>query len=159
MDRAHSYSALIVDDDMFVRSMLAELLHEEGFDVATASNGFNGLRMAAEQRPHVVLLDLMLPELSGAEVLRELRANQHTRNAAVLVVTGNPDALSDRQMADVDALVRKPFDISTLLSTLYRAVQKASTRAAEVQPVAPTVPNHDPRRIRRTATARRTRRI
>jgi DNA-binding response OmpR family regulator len=149
---------LIVDDDVFVRSMLAELLHEEGFDVSTASNGFNGLRLAAEQHPQVVLLDLMLPELSGVEVLHELRANQQTRNAAVLVVTGNPDALPERQLAEADALLRKPFDVATLLATLYRAVQRASNRAAEVQPVAPTVPNHDPRRVRRATAARRSRR-
>ena len=67
-------TALVVDDDMVLRGALAELLEEEGFlNVIQASNGFSGLRLAFEHHPQVVLLDLMLPELSGAEVLRELR--------------------------------------------------------------------------------------
>jgi len=154
----HSYSALIVDDDVFVRSMLAELLHEEGFDVSTASNGFNGLRLASEHNPQVVVLDLMLPDLSGVEVLRELRTNPHLRNTAILVLTGNPGLLPERQGADADALLRKPFDISTLLSMLYKAVQRASSRASEVQPVAPTTPGHESQRLRRTTAAPRSRR-
>src|SRR5438045_1520451 len=113
MDRTHT-TALVVDDDVCVRAMLTELLIEEGFDVRQASNGFSGLRLATEQRPQVILLDLVLPELSGADVLHELRENALTRESAIVVVTGNADSLSDKQMAEVDAVVRKPFDIAFL---------------------------------------------
>ena len=153
VDRAHA-SALIVDDDVAMRALLAELLEEEGFNVTTASNGFSGLRLATEQRPQLILLNLVLPELSGAEVLGELRSNQHLRDLAIVVVSGNAELLSERQAAQVDAIMRKPFDISSFLATVHRAVQRASSRAAEVPPVAPVLSGHDPRRLRRRAATR-----
>ncbi len=156
-DRAHT-TALVVDDDVCVRSLLAELLDEEGFEVHTASNGFSGLRLAAESRPHVILLDLVLPEVSGQEMLRELRENPLTRDAAIVIVSGNADSLLDQQLAEVDAVVRKPFDVAMLIATLHQAVQRAAHRLAEVQPVTPMVVGHErPRRTRLAATVRRTR--
>jgi two-component system, OmpR family, KDP operon response regulator KdpE len=135
--------------------MLAELLEEEGFNVHTASNGFSGLRLAEEHRPQLVVLDLALPELSGAEVLKELRGNHLTRDSAIVVVSGNPTLLSEPQLLDVEAVVQKPFDAITFMATCHRAVKKASSRAAEVHPVAPVVPGHVvPRRTRRSAERR-----
>src|SRR5712692_11457255 len=128
MDQAHT-TALVVDDDVCVRAMLAELLVEEGFAVSQASNGFSGLRLATEQRPQVILLDLMLPEVSGLDVLHALRENQATRDSAIVIVSGNADSLSDQQIAEVDAVVRKPFDIAYLLATLRHAVLRAAHRA------------------------------
>jgi len=54
----------------------------------------------------------------------------------------------------VDAIMRKPFDISSFLATVHRAVQRALSRAAEVPPVAPVPSGHDPRRLRRRAATR-----
>lgn len=157
MDRTHA-TALVVDDDVCVRSLLAELLIEEGFDVSQASNGFSGLRLATENRPNVILLDLVLPELSGLELLRELREHHLTREVAIVIVSGNTDTLSDKQMAEVDAVVRKPFDISGLVATLRQAVQRAAHRAAEVAPVWPNGDAHDVSRGgRRPSAPRRTR--
>lgn len=155
MDRAHT-SALIVDDDVVTRAMLAEILEEEGFNVSTASNGFSALRLAAEHRPQLIVLDLVLPELSGFEVLRELRGNHDTRDTAIVVVSGNAAMLSAAQRAELDAVVGKPFDINTLIAAVHRAVEDARHRAAEVQRVAPLVPGHERVRTRRTAPARRT---
>jgi DNA-binding response OmpR family regulator len=58
----HGTLALVVDDDLHMRAMLAELLEEEGYDVLTASNGFSGLRTLQDRRPRLLLLDLALPE-------------------------------------------------------------------------------------------------
>ncbi|HTD79820.1 MAG TPA: response regulator [Chloroflexota bacterium] len=129
-------TALVVDDDVFVLSAVADMLSEEGYDVHTASNGFSAMRQATELRPDVILLDLVLPERSGPEVLNELRTNAATRDAAVVVVSGHPDGLSDAQIADIDGLVVKPFDERDLLLTVHRAVQRAASRRAEVAPVA-----------------------
>jgi len=154
LDRLHT-TALVVDDDVCVRSLLSELLSEEGFDVNQASNGFSGLRMAAETRPRVILLDLVLPEVSGMDVMRELRANQSTRDAAIVVVSGNIEILSARQMADADAVVAKPFDIDGLIGTIHQVLQRLAQRAAEVPPVAPAAAAHDGERARRHPTTHR----
>src|SRR5215208_3165081 len=124
-------TALVVDDDVFVLSALAELLEEEGYDVHTASNGFSAVRQAVEWHPSVVLLDLVLPERSGAEVLSELRADAGTRDVVIVFVTANAHLLTDLQLADADGVVSKPFDVSDLLATVHRAVQRAANRHDE----------------------------
>jgi CheY-like chemotaxis protein len=149
--------ALVVDDDVFVLSAMAELLAEEGYDVHTSSNGFSALRQAAEYTPVVILLDLVLPERSGGDVLAELRAEPATRDVAIVLVTGNPQFLTEAQVAEADGVVVKPFDVDELLQTVHRAVQRASTRRAEVVPVAATSHREPTSRQRRAATGRRTR--
>jgi CheY-like chemotaxis protein len=149
-------TALVVDDDVFLVSALAELLEEDGFDVHTATNGFSAMRQAAELRPAVMLLDLSLPERSGNELLEDLRADPLTHHMAIVVVTGHPDGLSETQIAETDGVVSKPFDDTELLLTVHRALQRAATRRAEVAPVAVS---HlaSAARARRAASPRRTR--
>jgi two-component system KDP operon response regulator KdpE len=149
--------ALVVDDDVFVVSAIAELLSEEGYDVHTSSNGFSALRQAAEYKPAVILLDLVLPERSGGDVLAELRADPATRDIAIVLVTGNPQLLTEAQIAEADDVVVKPFDVDDLLQTVHRAVQHAAVRHAEVVPVAATAHRDPASRQRRPTTARRTR--
>jgi two-component system response regulator (stage 0 sporulation protein F) len=151
-------TALVVDDDMFVLSALAELLCEEGFDVHTASNGFSASRVALETHPAIILLDVKLPERSGGDLLHELRQEPATRDSAIVVVSANTHLLSESELAEADAVVTKPFDVGELLTIVQRELQHAAARRDEVRPV--TAPAHwqaAPPRPRRTAAARRTR--
>lgn len=147
-------TALVVDDDKFVVSALAELLEDDGFDVHTATNGFSGLRQAIEWRPSVVLLDLVLPERSGIEILVDLRADPATHDIAVVVVTGHPDELPEARLADVDGVVAKPFDASALLETIQRAMHQAAGRRAEVAPVTTSSHREASAHARRPASVR-----
>lgn len=149
-------TALVVDDDPFVVSALAELLEEDGFDVHTATNGFSAMRRATELRPAVILLDLALPERTGGELLEDLRSESATREVAIVVVTGHADALTEHQLAEADGVVSKPFDADELLQTVHRAVQRAITRRAEVARVASTSHATPVSRGRRPASPRRT---
>ncbi len=153
----HDRTALIVDDDVFIVSALAELLDHEGYDVHTTTNGFSALRLAAGLRPLVILLDLALPERSGQELLADLRADPTTRDAGIVVVTGYTEALSEAELSASDGVVGKPFDIDDLLQVVNRAAQRAACRRAEVAPVsAPAHATPGPR-VRHTAGGRRTR--
>ena len=115
------------------------------------------MRQAAEYTPAVILLDLILPERSGGDVLAELRAEPATRDVAIVLVTGNPQFLTEAQVAEADGVVVKPFDVDELLQTVHRAVLRASTRRAEVVPVAATSHRAPASRQRRPTTSRRTR--
>jgi CheY-like chemotaxis protein len=150
-------SALVVDDDMFVVSALAELLEDEGFDVHTATNGFSALRHAVEQRPAVILLDLALPERSGGELLQDLRADPMTRDLAIVVVSGHIDGMSERERADTDGIVGKPFDAGDLLATVQHALQRAACRRSEVAPIAAISHREEGLRTRRAVNPHRTR--
>jgi CheY-like chemotaxis protein len=150
-------TALVVDDDVFVLSALAELLSEEGFDVHTASNGFSASRAAAECRPAIILLDVKLPERSGGDLLAELREEPATRDSAIVIVSANAHLLSESQLAQADAVVAKPFDITELMSVVQRELQHAAARRAEVPPIT-AIAHGIPLRTRRTPAARRARR-
>jgi CheY-like chemotaxis protein len=159
MDRAPRLdrTALIVDDDVFIVAALAELLDEEGYDVHTASNGFSAMRQALEYRPTVILLDLVMPERTGVDILTELRADAGTRDSAIVVVTGNAHLLTEAQSAEADGVVHKPFDVPVLLETVHRAVLRAASRRAEVAPIVSVTRREPAVRIRRASGVRRTR--
>jgi DNA-binding response OmpR family regulator len=150
-------TALVVDDDVFIVSALAELLDEEGYDVHTASNGFSAMRLALEYRPAVILLDLVMPERSGADILTELRNDASTREMAIVIVTANAQLLTDAQIAATDGVIPKPFDVPELLETVDRAVLRAANRHAEVPPIVSITRREPPVRIRRASNVRRTR--
>jgi two-component system cell cycle response regulator DivK len=75
---------LVVEDDPWIRSLLTDLLSAEGYDVEVTSNGISALRLAREHHPDVVLLDLAMPEMSGLDVLRELRQERTTASVPII---------------------------------------------------------------------------
>jgi len=150
-------TALVVDDDVFIVSALAELLEDDGFDVVTATNGFSAMRRAVETHPSVILLDVALPERSGTELLDDLRAEPSTHDLAIVLVTGFVDQLTEAECALADGVVAKPFDADELLATIEAAIQRAASRRNEVAPVAALSHRDASLRIRRANSVRRTR--
>ena len=92
-------NVLIVEDSRFLRLSNERALQQAGYNVITAADGEEGLRLALERRPDLVILDLMLPKLPGHEVLRELRKNPQTARMPVMVVTSLPQS-NDRKLPD-----------------------------------------------------------
>jgi len=78
---------LIVEDDEFLLQMYATKLELEGFKVLEATTGLQGLKVAQKEIPDLILLDLNLPELSGFEVLAQLKREDNTKNIKVLILT------------------------------------------------------------------------
>lgn len=115
---------LIVEDDPRMAHLIRDTLALEGeaaWDVQVASEGVAALALAGATPPDVVLLDVLLPGLDGAEVYRRLRANPNTRAARVLLLTaGTTLDLAQRGIED-GVLLRKPFDVREL-TCLVRAL-------------------------------------
>jgi DNA-binding response OmpR family regulator len=109
-----------VDDDPWIRLLLRDLLTDEGYAVVEASNGSAALRLAQRQPPALVLLDLVLPEQSGLELLTELKSTRATAHVPVIAVSGRTDLLACAA-ALADAVVAKPFDIEELLAKVSAA--------------------------------------
>lgn len=78
---------LIVEDDEFLLSMYQTKLSLENFEVITALNGLQGVKVAQKEMPDLILLDLNLPEMNGFEVLENLKNHEQTKNIPVLVLT------------------------------------------------------------------------
>jgi Response regulators consisting of a CheY-like receiver domain and a winged-helix DNA-binding domain len=122
-------SILLIEDDPAIRRELLGVLRERGHAVLTAPNGMDGLRLAVDERPDVVLLDLGLPDLDGGTVLSMLRA---VSDVPVVVVTARDgDANLVRALdAGADDYVVKPFTVEHLDARL-RAVLRRTTPSAD----------------------------
>jgi two-component system OmpR family response regulator len=108
----------VVDDEPNVRAILAAALGDEGYEVATACDGFDAIREARENPPDVILLDLMMPALDGRTFLDVYRLAPG-RKAPVIVITAARVTLDAEE--DLGApIVRKPFSIDRILELVRR---------------------------------------
>jgi CheY-like chemotaxis protein len=105
---------LVVDDEYAIAETLQELLSDEGFRVVTASNGVEGLRQVEAEKPHLVILDLMMPVMDGRAMLQALRANPETENLPVILTTAASLAPEGDERR-VSSFIRKPFSIDAML--------------------------------------------
>ena len=117
--RAEQMTVLVVERDAALRTLLHELLAEEGYAVLEAPDDRGGLSLAREHRPSVILLDLGPWGATGLGVLDALRRGERTRYIPVVAITTAPVSA----MAEHPSLLRKPFDISELLAHVGRAVR------------------------------------
>jgi DNA-binding response OmpR family regulator len=116
---------LIAEDDSAIRQLLITVLQRHGFTVETAADGNEALRVIAQRPFDLLLLDLMMPTLSGWKVIEELDRLQHPLSRATVIITAASDkdceALSGRF-----PMLRKPFDLIDLLATVRRMTAEAA---------------------------------
>jgi len=124
VDNSERSIALVVEDDPWIRLLLRDLLTDKGYAVLEASNGSAALRLAERQPPALVLLDLVLPEQSGLELLTELKSTRATAHVPVIAVSACADLLV-RAAELADAVVGKPFDIEELLAKISAARRRS----------------------------------
>ena len=121
---------LIIEDELAMRTALADVLEAEGYRVLTASDGASGLERAVQEKPDLLLLDLMMPKLDGFAVCKELRRLGHTEPILMLTAKGQ---IEDRVMGlDVgaDDYLVKPFSTDELLARV-RALLRRTRRQAK----------------------------
>jgi len=147
---------LVVDDETTLTELLSMALRYEGWEVRTAADGCQAVRVAREFQPDVVLLDWMLPDLDGLEVLRRIRG--HLATVPVLFLTAR-DAVEDRiagLTAGGDDYVIKPFSleevVARLRSLLRRAGMAAAAQPESVLTVGDLTMDEDSREVHRGGT-------
>jgi len=119
---------LVVDDETSLSELLSMALRYEGCEVRTAADGLNAVRIARELRPDAVVLDIMLPDIDGLEVLRRLRAEG---DVPVLFLTAK-DAVEDRIAgitAGGDDYVTKPFSLEEVVARLRGLIRRTTLMA------------------------------
>ncbi len=123
---------LIIEDERGLTDVLSYNLQREGYDVAVAHDGQEGLRKAQMQLPDLVILDLMLPTMDGLEVCRELRAGERTRNVPILMLTAKAEE-TDQVVGftmGADDYVTKPFSVKVLMQRV-KALQRRADPGGE----------------------------
>ena len=127
-----SQQILIVEDEADIRELLRFNLEREGFSVLEAADGNEGLKLARQHMPDLMLLDVMLPGFDGFEVCRRLGAQSETANIPVLMLTARGEEM-DRVVGlslGADDYVVKPFSVRELMLRI-KAVLRRGTRSSE----------------------------
>lgn len=105
---------LVIDDQPGIRRLLTEVLTDHGFAVATAANGYEGIKKAEELNPGVILMDMKMPGMDGIEALRELKKLGQSHKAIVMTAYGELDLVNEAKDIGAYAYITKPFDIVSL---------------------------------------------
>jgi len=127
-----SERALIVDDEPDLRHLVTINLQEAGFDVDAVGSGQAGLALAARLRPAVIVLDLMLPDIPGTEICRQLRADPILADSGILMLTARSDEY-DRVLGfevGADDYVVKPFSVRELVLRVRALARRIAERRA-----------------------------
>ncbi len=118
---------LVVEDDFDISNMLRIYFQSQDFEVVVASRGEEGLEKCRQQMPHVIVLDIMLPDIDGYEVCRRLRSNLRTSHVPIIFLT-QKDERSDKIAGlelGADDYITKPFDIEELRLRVQNSIQRA----------------------------------
>jgi CheY-like chemotaxis protein len=118
---------LIADDEPAIRRLLQRILSQEQYTVATASNGREALAAIAQETPDLLVLDLMMPVMSGWEVYRQLRSREHARLPIIVLTAGERASRAQQQLPDTIVLA-KPFELDDFLATVAHVLDQEPAR-------------------------------
>ena len=120
---------LIVDDEKDIVDLLAYNLGDNGYETTTANDGNDALENAAKNAPDLIILDLMLPGIDGTEVARRLKADAHTANIPIIMLTakGEETDVVVGLTLGADDYVTKPFSMKVLLARVGSVLRRAET--------------------------------
>src|SRR3989304_2365268 len=116
---------LLVDDDLTLREMYEERLKAEGFDIIQASNGEEAVKKARENKPNVILLDIMMPKVNGFDVLKKLKADQDLQNIPVIILTAliqDVDRVQGKKLGAVDYIVKSETMPGEVIAKIQNAI-------------------------------------
>jgi len=112
---------LVVDDDPVLVEMLQSGLHRSGYEVVIARQGKEAIKKVCEEKPNLVVLDVMLPDMDGTEVATILRENQETQNIPIIYITvliGKANSAEQNPQGSNTVVLGKPFDLNELLAKI-----------------------------------------
>ena len=119
---------LIVDDDTDMRRVMELTLQSRGWRVDQAANGANALVKINASKPDLIVIDLMMPGMSGLDVLRELKADDSICTIPVIMLTGlsEKEKIKEALVSGTDYYIVKPFDFQDLLSKINDTLQNTN---------------------------------
>lgn len=119
-------SILCIEDEPEMIDLIRLILGRRGFEVKGAISGADGLKMIRADKPDLILLDLMMPEMDGWEVYQQIKADEKTRDIPVIVVTAKAQSI-DRvlglHIAKVDDYIAKPFSPQELMNSVEKVLK------------------------------------
>jgi len=131
-----THKILVVDDSNVIRNMVRDMLPKGNFEVLEAKDGMQGLNLIRQERPTLIMLDFLLPKLSGYEVFQNIQASPELASIPLVLMSGRKEEVTEKLQEPFEyfEFVQKPFDQKELIEAIKAAMAKAKRRPV----VAPT---------------------
>lgn len=130
------YKILAVDDEPDILEIISYNLNKEGYEVLTASNGADAIRIAREQKPDLIILDIMMPKMDGIETCRQIREIDKLKGTFVVFLTARDEEFVEIMgfSAGADDYISKPIKPRALLSRINAILRRSGGKEEVVQP-------------------------
>jgi CheY-like chemotaxis protein len=126
---------LIADDDPDTRLLLSLVLTEQGYDLDTARDGFEALALAEQQRPDLMVVDHMMPRMTGTDCVTIMKEHPALSEVPVVLVTAAPAAVQAAGRLGFHAAVEKPLELDEFVRTVRRLCPPGADRRVRTAPV------------------------
>ena len=128
---------LVIDDSKVIRMRVKDMLPTGNFEVIEAKDGLEGYNLIRTESPNLIMLDFLLPKMSGWEVFQEIQKNQRLKSIPLVLMSGRKEEVTDKisEPFEYFSFVEKPFDREQLVDAIRDAMVK-SKRQVQVEPVA-----------------------
>lgn len=109
---------LIVEDDPAIQELLGEILQDEGYDTVVAADGRTGVELARNERPDLILMDIMLPVMDGVSAIQTLKSDPDTRPIPIIAMSAGSTLVRCAERLPADGVLGKPFNLDVLLASV-----------------------------------------
>ena len=133
-----SHKILVIDDSSVIRSMVRDMLPKGNFEVLEAKDGLQGLNLIQQERPNLIMLDFLLPKMSGWEVFQQIQTHHELQAIPLVLMSGRKEEVTEKLQEPFEyfEFVQKPFDQRQLIDAIKSAMAKAKRRPHTVAPAA-----------------------
>jgi CheY-like chemotaxis protein len=134
-----SHKVIVIDDSAVIRNMVRDMLPKGNFEVLEAKDGVQGITLIRQERPTLIMLDFLLPRMSGWEVYQQIQSQPELQTIPLVLMSGRKEEVEEKLQEPFEyfEFVQKPFDQKGLIDAIKTAMAKAKRRPAPVAPVAP----------------------
>ena len=125
-----SHKILVIDDSKVIRMRVREMLPPGNFEVLEAKDGIEGLNLIRQERPNLIMLDFLLPKLSGWEVFQNIQSDGDLQAIPLVLMSGRKEEVTEKitEPFEYFAFVEKPFEKKQLVDAIKEAMRKAGSR-------------------------------
>lgn len=116
---------LVIDDEEYLVKLLKSRLLIHRFEVITAAGSKEGLERVAQEKPDLIVVDVLMPEMNGAEFVKKIRETYSSDQIPVIVISAQPDTKSLFSNSDISAFVNKPFQAEDFIHEIKKALQRS----------------------------------
>ena len=127
-----SHKILVIDDSKVIRDMVRDMLPKGNFEVLEAKDGVQGLSLIQQERPNLIMLDFLLPRMSGWEVFQQIQLSPELKSIPLVLMSGRKEEVTEKLQEPFEffEFVQKPFDQRELIEAIKTAMAKSKRRPA-----------------------------